>query len=490
MDAGFPDVDWWPLTFVGIGLVLATLIGRRPRAAFLIGFVAGFAFYLIHIEWASLFLGPVPMTALAFLESLFVALGATLISLVYRWMPLGWPSRLGRLGLLPVVIAGIWTCREAIEDVWPYGGFSWGRAAESQSQSPFAHMFSWIGISGVTFVMVALVALTIEAIRMTTVARLARLTLVVAAFALVLALPPFPVTTKGTATVAAVQGNGRAGYFQRAPIGSLLSAQYRATQPLFGTHVDMVVWPEGGTDIDPAVDAGAAAVLDNVSREMHAPLLVGAIQQRGNKYFNTSLLWEAGKGVVDHYDKKHPVPFGEYVPDRAFWRQFAPSLIDLVGRDYTPGTTDTVFNVNGVIAGIDICFDITDDNVMRDSVNSGAQLLIAQTNNADFGHTDESVQQLAIARIRAMELGRSVVNDSTVGTSAIIRPDGSTIVQLKTYTAATMVAKVPLSTTTTPATYLGEPIELFVSTLGLGGMLAGVILGRSTLRQSRKRQRG
>jgi apolipoprotein N-acyltransferase len=490
LDAGFPDLGWWPLTFVGIAMVLVALTGRRPRAAFLVGFVAGFAFYLLHIEWASLFLGPLPMTALAFLESLFVGLGAIAISLVYRWFARAWPSRLARLGLLPLLVAGIWTCREAIEDVWPYGGFSWGRAAESQSQSPFAHLFSWIGISGVTFVMVALVAFALQLFRENTVTRLTRLTLAVSAIALVLVVPAYPVITHGSTVVAAVQGNGRAGYFQRAPLGSLLSAQFRATMPILHKKVDMVIWPEGATDLDPARDPAAAAVLDDVSATMHAPLLVGAIQQRGTRFYNTSLLWEAGKGVVDHYDKKHPVPFGEYVPDRAFWRMFAPSLIDLVGRDYTPGTTDTVFNVNGVIAGIDICFDITDDNVMRDSINSGAQILIAQTNNADFGHTDESVQQLAIARIRAMELGRTLVNNSTVGTSAIIAPDGSTIDQLKTYTAAAMVDRVPLSTTITPASYLGQPIEFFVCVLGLGGMLAAVILAKFTGRPTRKRPRG
>ena len=57
------------------------------------------------------------------------------------------------------------------------------------------------------------------------------------------------------------------------------------------------------------------------------------------------MLWKAGTGVVDYYDKKHPVPFGEYVPDRPFWRQFAPDLIDLIQREYTPGTTDEVMNL-------------------------------------------------------------------------------------------------------------------------------------------------
>jgi len=167
------------------------------------------------------------------------------------------------------------------------------------------------------------------------------------------------------------------------------------------------------------------------------------------------------------------------------WRMFAPGLIDLIGRDYTPGTTNTVFNVNGVIAGIDICFDITDDTVMRDSIKSGAQILIAQTNNADFGHTDESVQQLEIARIRAMELGRTLVNDSTVGTTAIVLPNGSTVSQLPTYKAGYLVATVPLSTTITPATWLGEPIEQLASVVGLAGLLVAAI----STRKRKERQR-
>jgi apolipoprotein N-acyltransferase len=486
MDAGFPDVYWWPMTFLGIGVFLVSLIGRRPRAAFLIGFVGGMTFYLVQISWASLFLGPVPMTALSTLEALFVGLGATVISIAYRWVPAVWPSRLARFALLPIVIAGLWTCREAVASVWPYGGFSWARAAESQSQSPFATLFSWVGISGVTFIMVFLVALSVEAFRMTTVAKTARVTLVVGAVALVLLVPAFPVVTHGSTTVAVVQGDGPAGYFDPHSYGDLLAAQYNATKPLFGKKgIDMVIWPEGASDIDPLESAVAAQAFDQVSKSVGAPLLAGAITHRGSKYYNTSLLWEAGKGAVDHYDKKHPVPFGEYVPNRPFWRFFAPGLIDLIGRDYTPGTTNTTFNVNGVIAGIDICFDITDDTVMRDSVDSGAQILIAQTNNADFGHTDESVQQLEIARIRAMELGRSVVNASTVGTSAIISPSGKTLTQLKTYVPATMELTVPLSTTVTPATWLGEPIEQFVSVFGLGGMIVAVVVGK---RRPRKKK--
>ena len=44
-------------------------------------------YYLVQILWASLFLGPIPMTALSTLEALFVGLGAVLIALAYRVVP-------------------------------------------------------------------------------------------------------------------------------------------------------------------------------------------------------------------------------------------------------------------------------------------------------------------------------------------------------------------------------------------------------------------
>jgi apolipoprotein N-acyltransferase len=120
--------------------------------------------------------------------------------------------------------------------------------------------------------------------------------------------------------------------------------------------------------------------------------------------------------------------------------------------------------------------------VLTESVEQGAKVIFAQTNNADFGRTDESVQQLAIARIRAIELGRSVVNISTVGTSAIIHPDGSIVEQLQTHTPGAMIANVPLSSVTTPALLFGRQFEWFVSGLSLGALLLAGL--------NRRRRRG
>ena len=484
LDAGFPDKDIWPLTFAGIALVLVALIGRRWASAVLVGFVAGVSFYLFHIGWATEFLGEVlPMLALVFLESLFFAAGGVAISLAYRWVPQVWPSTGARLALLPIVVGGLWMGREAIASVWPYGGFAWGRVALSQSMSPFADLLAWIGVSGLSFVMVTLVALSVEAVRYTGSRRLVRAVVAVGSAAAVLLVPAFPTAIDGSIRVLAVQGNAKAAYVDEREYGDLLRAQYDATQAardeaLENGGVDVVLWPESGTDINPIANTGAAAYFDRISEEFDAPLVSGAITEDGDKIYNSSLLWIAGEGATDIYNKRHPVPFGEYIPDRAFWRPFAPELIDLVVREYTIGTTDPIFELGDVTASVNICFDIVDDQLMTESIRGGAQVIFAQSNNADFGRTDESLQQLAIARVRAIELGRSVVNISTVGTSAIILPDGSTLDQLATYTPGAMIADVPTSSVVTPAVMIGRGIEWLFSFSGLTAVILAGLLSR------------
>lgn len=504
LDTAFPDKGWWFTAFPAIALALIALQGRRIGGAILVGMVFGSFFYWPHIEWASEFLGVLPWSALAAVMTLWNAAAAVLIALAYRWLPRVWSGTAGRLLLLPAVVSGIWTAREAIASVWPYGGFSWGRVAFSQSDSPLSPLFAWLGVSGVSFAMVFLVALAVastqEAIRHPQ--RSAAVAALVAVTAMVLvAVPPWtslPGTTPQSAPtlrVGAVQGDTKAGYFDPPEnFGDNLVGQVAATEPLYDDDVDVVLWPEGASDANPLQYAWAADLWDEVSRRAGAPIIGGTVTTRQldkvdasgqpvPEYFNTVLLWQAGEGsresrVLDYYDKKHPVPFGEYVPDRAFWRQFAPDLIDLIQREYTPGTTDAVSELaGGAIVGHAICFDIVDDQLLTDIVKQGGQVVFAETNNADFGDTDESVQQLAIARIRAIETARTVVNISTVGTSAIVLPDGSIDQQLPWYEPGVMVADVPLLTTVTPAVLVGRELEWLAAGVGLAGLLFAGLAG-------------
>ncbi|AZZ51958.1 apolipoprotein N-acyltransferase [Rathayibacter festucae] len=484
LDRGFPDSDVWPLAIVGTAAILFALAGRGFWSGALVGLVGGAVFWGVHIQWLTLYLGLVPWAALAGLQAIFFALSSGLTAMLLTRGQRVWTGPLGRMIGLPALVAALWVGRETITIQWPYGGFAWGRLALSQSMGPLADLAAWVGFSGLSFVVAFLAATLAQAVRTTSVPASGRAA-VVAGFSIVaLVFPAWPAPTEGTTRIAAVQGDSDAGLFSQSYRGQILEDHTSATLPIIDEDVDMVVWPENGVDVDPTRNAQSAAVLDYLSSRMDAPFIVGTITNPSDDvFYNSSLLWKAGEGATQIYDKVHPVPFAEYMPDRAFWRMFAPDLVDLVSRDYSIGTRSNVFDIDGILAGIAICFDISDDSLTNAMVDGGAQLVLAQTNNADFGRTDESVQQLAIARLRAIETGRSVVNISTVGTSAIIAPDGSTIDSLEWFEPGAMVDEVPLASVTTPALVWARNLGWYFLAASLIGLVSFVLRTREPRRR-------
>ena len=487
----FPSPGWWFLAYPAMACMLLAAMGQRARRAAWLGYVAGAAFWLPAISWAGRYLGPVPWLALALFEAAYFALGSVAVALAYRWAARVLPSAAWRVWGLPAVVAGLWTGREWFSGSWPYEGFAWGRVGLSQSQGPFTHLAAYVGVLGVTFVVVYCVAVVVSlalvvphapgAVLRTPV-RVATAGLLVAA---VLAVPAWPTRTDGSIRIEAVQGNGPAGYFDRAQPGEVLAAQVAATD-IEARGVDLVVWPEASAEYDPRAEPVIAGALESVVDTVGAPIVAGAITQTASGVLhNTSFVWTAD-GWQSSYDKKRPVPFGEYVPDRWFFSKLAPSLIGLLQRDYTPGTKPNVLDVAGIRAGIAVCFDIVDDGLTADMARGGAQVILAQTNNADFSGTDENLQQLEIARLRAVETGRSLVNISTVGASQVIDPTGRTIDRIPAYTATSMITDVPLGTGTTPATAASGAVTLLVCLGALLALLACAPWGRRSTRSERR----
>ncbi|MCS3842471.1 apolipoprotein N-acyltransferase [Microbacterium sp. AK031] len=473
MDLSYPQANIWPLAFVAVALLLLALIGRRAGGALLVGAVYGAVFFFLLVSWTSRYLGVVPWAALASLEAALTAIAVIPIALSYRWLPGALPGPVGRLVGLPAVIGALWVGRELFLGSWPYTGFPWARIGMTQSESPPGALSSWVGVSGLSFLIVFAVAMLVESVRI----RLWRLPVALLApsgiVLVLLVTPAFPTTAVGTMRIGAVQGNGPSGYFDEREPYSIVQAQTDATEPLFGEGMDLLVWPEGGLDYDPFQDAALARRMTMVTTRVGAPLLANAATGRGYEFFNTSMLWTQDGVAEQTHDKRFPVPFGEYVPDRDFYNAIVPDLIGLIGREYTHGTNPPLIDVDGIAVGLAICFDVIYDEVSTEAVRGGAQVLVFQTNNADFRGTDENLQQLAFARMRAIETGRSVVNISTVGTSQMIRPDGTTMAALDADEAGALLEDVELRTGLTAGVVLGPWVQQLLLWGGLGALLFG-----------------
>lgn len=490
----FPGYSLWWTAPIGVALQLLALRGRRLVVGGFLGFVGGSTFYLLHVSWTSLFLGPVPWIALSTLMGAWWALGALGICIAYRRV-LAWGGRFRTLGILPIVAASIWTFREWLASNVPYGGFAWGRIAQSQSNSPLLELVSWVGFSGLCFLLVWWVAFALEVavgwcrLRQIHAAPrcagwclrvLAGVFGVLAAAVTLLVWPLWVVPQGNTVRVLAVQGDTPgASYFIPSRPGEVMTAHADATLEALDSagRVDLVLWPEGSVDVSPLLNDSAAQLLEYVQARAGAPLLINTVTMDGDwddpatKYFNSQLVWQNGQ-AGQQYDKAHPIPFGEYVPDREFFAALAPDLIGLIGREYTPGTRANVLQLGGVNYGVFICYDIVDDHLLRSAVQDGAQVLLAPSNNADFGRSDESAQQLATARLRAVESGRAVIQASTVGWSAAFRADGTQIAGLDWYKPGAFVADVATANGQTPATQFGVAIDVIVCGIGVALVLA------------------
>lgn len=385
LDAAFPEPGIWPLAAAGLAALVVAAAGRRTIAAAGVGLLTGLTFFGPLLAWAGVYVGWIAWVPLAVLEALYVA----------------------------VFAAGVpWLLRA------PFGGFGWGRLAFSQADGPALGLAALGGAPLVSFaVALAGTALAVGVLALLRRRRAWPLVVAALAGAAVLAtglLVPTPVAAEhGQAQVAAVQGDvPRPGLDFNAERRAVLDNHARGTTGLADEVAagrapapDVVIWPENASDIDPLRNADAAQVVDAAAEAVGAPLLVGAVLRRDDdRLSNTTLVWEPGEGPVDRYVKQRPVPFAEYVPYRAFFRRIT-SAVDLVPRDFVAGGETGVLTAAGVPIGVQICFEVVEDALVRDSVRDGAQLLTVQANNATFGYTDESVQQLAMSRLRAVEHG-------------------------------------------------------------------------------------
>jgi apolipoprotein N-acyltransferase len=460
----FPPTGIWPLATLGPAMLTIALWRQRGRVAFAIGAVFGLAFFLPLLSWL-VNLAWYAWIALAVAESLIFAVLA-----IGQWLLL-------RLRAWPLAVGGWWVAAEAVRDRWPWGGFPWGRLVMSQATAPTVR---WTAIGGPSF-LTFLIALCGGCLAWVLLgsgaaehrwswarARVWPALALAASAALALAGAILPADQAGSgpsAEVAAVQGNvphaknlpdlwrATAVTQNHAAVTRRLAAQVRSGAV---PAPDVVIWPENSTDQDPAYSPYIFNTIATAVAAIDRPVLVGAVLQ--NPVRNAGQLWLPGKGPVAVYLKRRLVPFGEVIPFRSLLDQITSLPSTLQPVNFTPGHRPAVFRLGKIRLGDVICYEVGFDGLVSSEVSAGANLLAMQTNDADFeidGQTGESLQQLAMARIRAIEHDRAVVVASTTGISAIIAPDGKLVASTRTWTPAEIEARVPLRSSISLADRLG-----------------------------------
>ena len=506
MCASFPPLNWWWSAVVAAALLgwVLTRPATTPAGGMGYGFLFGLALFTPLLPWISGLVGAAPWLALAVTCATFPALFG-LSAVLVRGLP-GWP----------IWFAVLWAAQEWLKSIVPFGGFPWGSVAFGQAPGPLLPLVQ-IGGTALLSAAVMLVGFSLTALGSEIVGwwktdpgeraaappavLLPGVSICLVLLAAVIVWPQVRHSGAGSGgepavTLAVVQGNvPRLGLDFNAQRRAVLDNHVRETLRLAedvrsGTapQPQFVIWPEDSSDIDPLANADAGQQISQAAREIGAPILIGTVldapgrPQPVSEYTNTVIVWDPVTGPADRHDKEIVQPFGEYLPMRWLFSH----LSGYAGRagHMVPGTSTGVVHIAGVPVGVATCWEVIFDRAPRKAVLNGAQMLAVPSNNATFNKT-MSEQQLAFAKVRAVEHDRYVVVAGTTGISAVIAPDGVELERTDFFQPAYLDAQVRLKSTLTPATRWGPTVQWVLVGIAAAAILAGIRHRRRAARQVR-----
>ncbi len=447
--AAFAPFAIWPLALLMPLLLLWLWSESTPRRAFLLGWLYGLGLMGGGVYWLTISVGIYSGGGLA--------VGVLLNVLLVMFMALyygaaGWLSvRLagGDRWRLLLIAPAAWVLMEWLRG-WLLTGFPWLNLGTAMVDSP---LLGWAPVGGV-YLLSLWVMVSVSALLS---ARLAPLL-----FAVLLWLAGF-LLTELTFTepqgdwvpVAIAQGNVPQDQKWR---GDMLMPTLRRyvelTQRAGGAK--LVIWPETAV---PAyahrVEQQLLAPLDELARQRGQDILLGVpVMDPDQRYYNAML--SLGVSGRDRYEKRHLVPFGEFVPFADTLRPVTDLLaIPLSSFSAGETTRPPLLTLAGHQVGIGICYE---DAFGRD-VNQAlpqASFLVNASNDAWFGDSLAPHQHLAMARLRAAETGRWLLRATNTGVSAVIDDRGQVVVRSPQFQVDLLQALVQPRAGATPYVRVGD----------------------------------
>jgi apolipoprotein N-acyltransferase len=187
----------------------------------------------------------------------------------------------------------------------------------------------------------------------------------------------------------------------------------------------LVVWAENAatSPYDPTTNVEVEAAISIEAQRLGAYFIVGATRSISETEFaNVNVAYDPGGRRIGEYLKRHPVPFGEFVPLRGLL-DFIPQL-DRIPRDMVRGEGPVVFDIPAGVIGSVISFEGGFTRLIRSEVSAGAELMVVTTNESTWVDSEASDQFIDITRVNAAAIGQDLVHAAISGRSAIISAAG------------------------------------------------------------------
>ncbi|MGV2905864.1 apolipoprotein N-acyltransferase [Achromobacter sp. AGC25] len=512
-----PLPDWALALTQILALAVAarvTLTAPSAKQAWGRGWLFAFVTYAVGLYWLFISMhrygglaAPLAVAGVLALSAFLALFPATASALARRFTPLTHDAAPSRILSATLAWAALWAGFEWLRAVL-LTGFPWLNIGYAQVDSPIAGWAPIVGVHGMAFV-AAFVAAAIASLwqpsRKTSMDSRQALA---AGIAVALAAAGWPLSRMDWSSpsgdplnVRLVQGNiEQSQKFDPALLEQSLvrHLELTALPPVAGVPApQLVILPETVLPIfqdqlDPRVwDAWrGVAARGNMTIAMGVPL---HDRLNGRDRYTNSVMGFDGNTPVEHlvagstamrYDKRHLVPWGEYVPPGFHW---FVNMLNIPLGDFDRGAQrQTPFAVGGQHIAFNICYedlfgpDLLPALLPGPNGEPGATILVNVSNLGWFGDSWALRQHLQIGRLRTMETARPMLTSTNTGITAAIDAKGRVAAQLAPLQAGVLPVSVQGMTGLTPYARFGDKIALALVGLVLIGAFAS----------SRKTRRG
>ena len=456
LTGSFPPGKLSFLAWIALVPLLASIREKAPRSAFKLGFIAGFFHYLTLMYWIVVVLGqygnlslPISILALVLL-SLFLALYPALFSAL--------ACRLDHGPFSLFFLAAFWVFVEYAR-AHLVTGFPWCLLGYSQYENlaviQIANLF---GVYAVSFLIVLANGLIFQSFfgkkpagapwlkwKWLFVVLLAAGTLTYGFQQL--AQKKAQNKTAPHINVAVVQANIDQSVKWKPSVQlQTLETYFKLSRSVGHPKPALVVWPETALPFFYQDAPSLSPKMRELSTELGALLLFGspAYKRTGRKisYYNRAYMITPGRLFAQHYDKRHLVPFGEYVPLKKYL-PFINHLVQAAGN-FAQGVRQDPLKEKDLSLGVLICFEAIFPELARDLSREGANLLVNITNDAWFGLTSAPYQHLSMAVFRSVETGVPMIRAANTGFSAFIGTDGHILSKTPLFVEAVLDGSIPV----------------------------------------------
>ncbi|MCQ8894858.1 apolipoprotein N-acyltransferase [Limnobacter humi] len=446
-----PFEVWWLGILLLVALQELALQARNARQAAGAGFGFGWAAFSVGVHWLYTSLhhyGGLPnwlaVLAVVFFAA-YLALFPAMACGVFQW----WHRRVIGLRPSPVLSAAAWSAAWTFFE-WLRGtlftGFAWLNLGDALVDSPVANLLPWLGNYGSLFLVLWLVLAGFNTVRSwfsgqpfaykPALQVLGICSLLIAGLTVAV-----PVESAGVLKVAGVQTNvDQSIKFDPDRIIGNMQQAFKlgdvAREKL--TNGGALLFPE---TVNPLVWTDTPDVWQQRFRDFGVPgkidVVMGSAIQEGRDYYNSIVVFNGAERDRDliipqrRHDKRHLVPFGEFIPTGFGW---FVAMLNMPMGEFSRGRgaleplTIAGQSVAGTVCYEDI-FSGEFASLLRDA-NREPTVLLNLSNLAWFGQSWALDQHAQMGRTRSAEHRKPGLRVTNTGLSGIVDDHGRWVLKV------------------------------------------------------------